>query len=256
MNLRNEYWISAVAAVVLVILGVVIFLGVQSKPGPHHLVIQSATASGSTYELVTGDRTAKSDLRNALTAEKAEYTDTQQYTSDTATLKGIETSLDWGGKLQVVVGTAMAQGDTVCMSEGSQSGTMFSIADIAAGPDAGTYYGETTCPTGAPASALAQWPSAWGGSMTTPGTAYVGGAGDLAQKCKIEGLTFETAVQAYRAQYSNWPAGVTAPDIAASLRSAGFLQSDRVLFDRAAASPRQYSWYYNPTTHDVDTSSC
>ena len=52
------------------------------------------------------DRAAQSDLRNGLTAEKTFYTDTQSYSTDTTTagLKGIEPSLDWGGKLTVAVG--------------------------------------------------------------------------------------------------------------------------------------------------------
>ena len=41
------------------------------------------------------DAGAKSDLRNALTAEKTSYTDTQKYTDVTATLLAIEPSLKW-----------------------------------------------------------------------------------------------------------------------------------------------------------------
>ena len=41
------------------------------------------------------DSGAKADLRNALTAEKTSYTDTQVYTATTATLAAIEPSLKW-----------------------------------------------------------------------------------------------------------------------------------------------------------------
>ena len=52
------------------------------------------------------DRAAQSDLRNGLTAEKTMYTDGQTYSNDTTTagLKGVESSLNWGGKLTVAVG--------------------------------------------------------------------------------------------------------------------------------------------------------
>src|SRR6478609_2776116 len=42
------------------------------------------------------DRAAQSDLRNGLTAEKTLYTDAQNYDTTVATLKGVESSLDWG----------------------------------------------------------------------------------------------------------------------------------------------------------------
>src|SRR5207244_13301162 len=41
------------------------------------------------------DRAAQSDLRNGLTAEKTVYTDSQNYDTTVATLKGVESSLDW-----------------------------------------------------------------------------------------------------------------------------------------------------------------
>src|SRR5690349_22931428 len=41
------------------------------------------------------DAGAKSNLRNAMTAEKTSYTDTQVYTATVATLQGIEPSLTW-----------------------------------------------------------------------------------------------------------------------------------------------------------------
>ena len=101
------------------------------------------------------DRAAQSDLRNGLTAEKTVYTDGQAYSSDTSTagLKGVESSLNWGGAistkpaLNVALGnSSVGTGDIICLSEKSKSGTTFSIADIAAGPSAGTYFGKAACP--------------------------------------------------------------------------------------------------------------
>jgi len=96
-------------------------------------------------------RGARSDLRNALTAEKTYYTDNQAYTDKVSDLKAIEPSLDWGGKLKVVVGDAIYSGDnaTVCLSEAATSGTpTFELADVSAGAKAGTFYGKLAagCP--------------------------------------------------------------------------------------------------------------
>jgi type IV pilus assembly protein PilA len=96
------------------------------------------------------DAGAKSDLRNALTAEKTSYTDTQKYTVTTATLAAIEPSLKWNaaGGPQVSVGDVVAgDGNVVCLQEASKSGTTFSIADVATGANAGTYYTKGTCST-------------------------------------------------------------------------------------------------------------
>jgi type IV pilus assembly protein PilA len=98
------------------------------------------------------DRAAQSDIRNGLTAEKTVYVDNQAYDATVATMKGIESSLNWGGKLTLIVGDAVTAGDkqTVCMSEASKSGTVFQIADVDAGPNAGTWYGKN--PAGCPAN--------------------------------------------------------------------------------------------------------
>jgi type IV pilus assembly protein PilA len=96
------------------------------------------------------DSAAKSDLRNALTAEKTSYTDTQKYTTTTATLQGIEPSLKWNPAAgvqgpTVTVGDVQAgDANVVCIQEKSKSGTMFAMADIAAGGSAGTYYAKDT----------------------------------------------------------------------------------------------------------------
>ena len=96
------------------------------------------------------DSAAKSDLRNALTAEKTSYTDTQVYTTTTATLAAIEPSLKWNvaGGVNVSVGDVVA-GDqqVVCVERVSKSGTTFAIADVATGANAGTFYNKGVCST-------------------------------------------------------------------------------------------------------------
>src|SRR5262249_11710437 len=144
------YLMNVAAVVVLAILGVAIIFGVQSKHGTHN------TTSFLNPMARAEDRAAQSDLRNALVAEKTYYTDQQAYSDDVSTMKQIETSLDWGGKLTVIVGKATTDGDMVCMSELSKSGTTFSIADVATGSAAGTYFGRSACHPGATALQLSQ----------------------------------------------------------------------------------------------------
>ena len=102
------------------------------------------------------DAATKSDLRNTLTAAKTLYTDKQTYLdTDVATtvtdLQGIEPSLKWqtatGPTISIgnVTGT---DGNVICITEPSKSGTTFSIADVAAGTGtAGTYYNKGACST-------------------------------------------------------------------------------------------------------------
>ncbi len=112
------------------------------------------------------DRAAQSDLRNGLTAEKTVFTDAQTYSNDTTTagMKGVEPSLQWGTKLIVTTGAssvaATGVNDIVCLSEQSNSGTTFSIVDIAAGPKAGTYFGKGT-PTGCAESTVSGMSTSW-----------------------------------------------------------------------------------------------
>jgi type IV pilus assembly protein PilA len=96
------------------------------------------------------DRAAESDVRNGLTAEKTAYTDNQVFVTNAATMKAIEPSLDWGGKLAFVVGDAVSVGDqqTVCLSATSKSGNVFEIAAVDTGPNAGLWFGKS--PTGCP----------------------------------------------------------------------------------------------------------
>ena len=96
------------------------------------------------------DAGAKSDIRNALTAEKIFFTDSSTYTAVTATLKSIEPSLNWntadGPNVSVgnVVATP-ADSHVVCIQQVSKSGTTFAIADVATGANVGTYYNKGTC---------------------------------------------------------------------------------------------------------------
>jgi type IV pilus assembly protein PilA len=107
------------------------------------------------------DRAAQSDLRNGLTAEKTYYTDNEAYVddgaaSDFAELKGIEPSLKWGtdltaGELTVAIS---ADGSVVCLSKDSKAGGTFSLADVATGATAGTYYAKAACPGTVTAAAV------------------------------------------------------------------------------------------------------
>jgi type IV pilus assembly protein PilA len=97
------------------------------------------------------DRAAQSDLRNGLTAEKTVYTDAQTYDASGANMKLVEPSLGWtfvapatAPKLAVTVSTDTL---SVCLTEASKSGTIFSILDVGQGNTAGTYYGKVACST-------------------------------------------------------------------------------------------------------------
>ena len=108
------------------------------------------------------DRAAQSDLRNGLTAEKTVYTDNSTYDATTAAMSAIEPSLNWNGA--IVGGRAAtnvsvdATANVVCLTETSKSGTVFSLADIASGAGAGTYYNKGGgCTTVAATLAAAPW---------------------------------------------------------------------------------------------------
>jgi type IV pilus assembly protein PilA len=117
------------------------------------------------------DRAAQSNLRNALTAEKTNYTDTQQYTATTATLQGIERSINWAGNtaaslgnVHVNVSTIGGTSDTVVLGTRSASGTCFYIRDIAVGNAAnppGTTYARTTAATCPTPAAATGWQPSW-----------------------------------------------------------------------------------------------
>ena len=97
------------------------------------------------------DRAAQSNVRSGLTAEKTVYTDNQTYDATTAGMHAIEPVLNWNGAdvtrpaLNVkVANSSVGTSDMLCVESKSQSGTMLAIADVAAGPSAGTYYGKDT----------------------------------------------------------------------------------------------------------------
>jgi type IV pilus assembly protein PilA len=99
------------------------------------------------------DKQAQSNLRNALTAEKTIYVDGQEYTDVVADLDAVEPNLEY-----LQAGTAQAEdrevrvevADTaeggavtknlLVLSSESRSGTVFCIADIGNGVNAGTYF--------------------------------------------------------------------------------------------------------------------
>ena len=64
-------------------------------------------------------------------------------------MKSVDATLDWGGRLYLVVGDAVSVGDelTVCLLEASATGRVFQIAEVVAGPNVGTFYGKSgMCP--------------------------------------------------------------------------------------------------------------
>lgn len=95
------------------------------------------------------DRAAQSNVRNALTAEKTHYTDTQAYTATAADLTAIEPSLDYVTssaamtEAKDILVTVSSTGVSVCLAAESASGTTFGVKDIATGTDAGTWYSKS-----------------------------------------------------------------------------------------------------------------
>jgi len=93
------------------------------------------------------DRAAQSNLRNALTAEKVYYVDKQAYTATEADIKAIEPALTFAAGFTapaagtVNIGIGGTNGSNVCLTATSASGTVFLLADVTTGADAGTYYG-------------------------------------------------------------------------------------------------------------------
>jgi hypothetical protein len=146
---RRALAIVAVIGVIVVVLVVALSQGESPKPAAP-VVTRARAAQPAVETNRKYDAAAQADLRNGLTAEKTYYTDSQQYTTVTATLATIEPSLHWNraGGVQTSVGDIVS-GDrqVVCLQVLSPSGSILSIADIAAGPNAGTYYNRATCST-------------------------------------------------------------------------------------------------------------
>ncbi|HEY2430265.1 MAG TPA: type II secretion system protein [Acidimicrobiales bacterium] len=94
------------------------------------------------------DRAAQSDLRNALTAVKTAYVDSQSYTTDqTATAwASVEPSLTWttgASKSAGQISTDATADDTVVLGNYSASGKCWYIKDVTGatgGDTAGTFY--------------------------------------------------------------------------------------------------------------------
>ena len=114
------------------------------------------------------DRAAQSDLRNVLLSEKAEWTDNGAFTETEATLKAFEPSVEINTTSSATDGvfvdmSVSGNDDYVCLTQASDSGNFFAIAEDASA-SGGTFYGasgaDITCPTsaGAPSStATVNW---------------------------------------------------------------------------------------------------
>ena len=116
------------------------------------------------------DRAAQSNLRNALTAEKVVYTDDEVFSVTVADLTAVEPSLTWQVAASTDVSeiytrmadltTSTGTSQVVCLESLSASGTMFVVAEIATGTNAGTYFGEATmaaCTEVAAAALATSW---------------------------------------------------------------------------------------------------
>jgi type IV pilus assembly protein PilA len=115
------------------------------------------------------DRAAQSNARNALTAEKTIYTDSQAYTSSATTLSGVEPSLNFVADSapgtatpnQVAI-SVNAAGDVVWVGVKSKSNTCFYIQDTAGSPGTQYWNSGTACPaTSATGVTGAQWTTSW-----------------------------------------------------------------------------------------------
>jgi type IV pilus assembly protein PilA len=106
------------------------------------------------------NRSAQSNVRNALTAEKTSYTDTQQYTATSATLTAIEPSLTYVNAVPAkgthevylaigTVGVNAPANNAVVIGAQSASGKCYWMQDVAGNP--GTKWNTSTDCAGAPA---------------------------------------------------------------------------------------------------------
>jgi type IV pilus assembly protein PilA len=105
------------------------------------------------------DRAAQSNLRNALTAAKTAYVDSQNYNSDVTNgvYASIEPSLQFTesastgqGVISVAIPTTDTSGDAIILAAKSASGTCYYIEDntgASATGNPGTFYGKQTTAT-------------------------------------------------------------------------------------------------------------
>jgi type IV pilus assembly protein PilA len=111
------------------------------------------------------DRSAQSNLRNALTAEKTLYTDNQVYdasATNATALTAVEPSLTWSSAVsatnnRAVVAATYDSNTTVVLYDESATGTCWAIGDVSGltAANIGTYYMQmSSCGTapGDPAS--------------------------------------------------------------------------------------------------------
>jgi prepilin-type N-terminal cleavage/methylation domain-containing protein len=128
MERRGEEGFSLIElATVVVIIAILIAVSVPFMLGARHRA---------------QDREAQSNVRNGLSAERAAYTDTQDYTTDVAKLADIESSLTFVGNntpaeirkvyvhvagAAVYIGARSASGSCFYLRDDSSSPTMFAI---------------------------------------------------------------------------------------------------------------------------------
>ena len=101
------------------------------------------------------DRSAQSELRNVLLAEKAFWLDNGDYTETAADITAFEPNavMNADPTLGVTADLRDADSDIVCLTRTAESGNTFSLWESSS---AGTYYGATDltaadCPAAAPA---------------------------------------------------------------------------------------------------------
>ncbi len=106
------------------------------------------------------DRSAQSNLRNALTAERTVFVDTQRFSADVATggtLAQAEANLLWvtalpntGDRINQVSVLSADQSTNLIIGAASKSGKCFYILDISApATNSGTYYAQDSPSAGA-----------------------------------------------------------------------------------------------------------
>lgn len=100
------------------------------------------------------DRSAQSEVRNVLLAEKAYWLDNGDYTETAANITAFEPNavINASPALGVYLDLNAASADVVCITRQSDSGNFFSVWESAT---AGTFYGATdlsaaACPAAAP----------------------------------------------------------------------------------------------------------
>jgi hypothetical protein len=131
------------------------------------------------------DTKAKNDLTQALADMNTYYAGHGIYTTYIPALRAIDSTIDWGGKLTMVVADAQDAGDgsVACLTERSTSGTVFNIANVARGANAGTYKNkDSDCADPFPPVLAGPWNTGWGDG----GDAETKAQNDLTQGLLVE----------------------------------------------------------------------